>query len=305
MFILGVTLSASNLCSDLASTAEALAVQRRLAAAPSDLSIREADAWQAAVACDARKEFLFNAGVAQQRVGRLDAALASYTRVLNAAGREMRGATSSNAAPRDRAVESKAAAMWKHTAFNRGLVLRKLSKYAAAVKSYDLALAVDPAIFDAWHNRGAALVLLHGEEQRADRGAARLEQALQSFKKATALNPAASASWSAMADIATRLGRIDTAVEALDGAYGALATYEDRRSHQAAQLLRKRGSALALLNRTEEAVQSFDAALACDGGERDAVTWMQRAETQRVAGRLAEATLSMRRTCFLDDGSIF
>ena len=254
---------------------------------------READAWALVIACDSSDpDTNFAAGVAFQRVGRLNASLTAYTAVLNAASRAMQAGKGPG---NDKSAEVRAIAMWKHTAFNRGIVLRRMDRYAEAIKSYDLALAVDATIFDAWHNRGAALVLLHDAGSGASVGSALLAKALESFRRATALNGASTKSWEAQASAATRIGDISAAVEAYDGGFAALAALEEQRSAAAAGLLRRRGVALAMLNRTDEALESFDAALRCEGAEHDADTWMQKSEALRLAQRRAEATAAMRR----------
>ena len=282
-------------CADLRARAEDLRVERRLLRgdAAQAAAQQEADAWALAIECDpSDADTSFAAGVAFQRVGRLNASLAAYTSVLNAASRAMQAGRG----PRDdKSAEERAMALWKHTAFNRGIVLRRMDRFADAVKSYDLALAVDATIFDAWHNRGAALVLQHDAGSGASVGSALLTQALQSFQRATALNTKSSKSWEAQASAATRVGHISAAVEAYGGALAALASPKERRSVAAARLLRCRGVALAMLNRTDEAVESFDSALRCEGAERDADTWMQRSEALRIAQRREEATASMRR----------
>lgn len=146
---------------------------------------------------------------------------------------------------------------------NSGDVLRATGRNEEAVYCYDRALDIAPTLADALHNRALAL---------ADLG--RLEDAIESYDRALAAAPDLA---SALIGKGLVLSRLDRQAEALDCFDLALAVVPDsaeakalradvlemlRESRSKAEVHFLRGDTFRLLERWQEAVAAYDAALA-------------------------------------------
>jgi glycosyltransferase involved in cell wall biosynthesis/Tfp pilus assembly protein PilF len=193
----------------------------------------------------------------QSRLGKPDAALASY----------------------DRAAELRPD--HAEVLFSRGVVLQQLSRFDEALASYDRLVAVRPDHADALYNRG---VVLH----QLDRD----EEALATYDRAIAVRPGHAGALSNRGNILHRLRRFAAAVASFDGAIAvqpddaealsnrgvslhALKRYEEAVASfdraiavkpDYAAAFHKRAVALQQLRRFEEAVASYEQALLLRSG---------------------------------------
>jgi protein O-GlcNAc transferase len=150
-----------------------------------------------------------------------------------------------------------------------------------ALAHYDAALAANPAMAEAWNNRGSLLW-----------GQGRLEAALESYDRALALLPQVAGLWQNRANLLDQMMRFAEAVESYDRLL-ALVPGEARAWAGRAGGLRRLGA--------------FDAALeSCDRGltmaPGDPVLWNNRAIILRDLGRIDEALQSYDRALASDPG---
>ena len=148
---------------------------------------------------------------------------------------------------------------------NRGSLLWGLGRLDAALESYDRALALMPQVAGLWQNRASLLDQLM-----------RFAEALESYDRLLALVPGEARAWAGRAGALRRLGRFDTALESYDRALSL--TPADAVSWN------NRAIILRDLGRIDEALQSYDRALASDPGYAEAlfnratVKWVERAQ---------------------------
>jgi len=159
---------------------------------------------------------------------------------------------------------------------NLGAALQDLGDTGAALDSYDSALRLDPRYPLAWDNRGNTL-----------RRLGRLPEALHSYEQALALAPNADA-WCHHAIALHDLGRHADAIVSAERALRARPGYAD-----ASLAL---GNALQGLERFDEALAAYDAALA---GTARADIWCARGSALKKAGELAAALASYERALAL------
>ena len=124
-----------------------------------------------------------NLGLAQARLGRLDAAMASYDRAIGL-----------NPDYADAYI-------------NRGDLLMTLRRHEAALVSYDKAIALKPIVPETYNNRGVALLEL-----------GRYAEALQSCDAAVAQRPNFAEAHKNRGNALKRLGRYEAAVRSYDQA---------------------------------------------------------------------------------------
>ena len=261
-------LNLGNALSELGRDAEAAAAFERAVALKADLapawhahgrmqlrlkdfSAAERSLAQAARLLPASGSVHSDLGLALERLGRQDEALARFERatVLSpglAEAHHNRGVLQAAAgAPEealrslDRALELQPRQAALHA--NRGNVLADLGRTAEALASYDLALALERHNASVLRSRGNLLL----REQP--------EKALASFDAALELEPE---DFTAHAQRGVALTLLERPAEALVSFDRALALEPD-----SAPVLNGRGVALSNLGRTEEAVESFHAAL--------------------------------------------
>ncbi|HKQ09737.1 MAG TPA: tetratricopeptide repeat protein [Rhizomicrobium sp.] len=188
-------------------------------------------------------QLLQQAGAALQQ-GRLGEAESLCARVLQAA-------------PQDAAAQ-----------YQMALVKAALQRTDEALAHYDAALAANPAMVEAWNNRGSLLW---------DRG--RLEAALESYDRAIVLRPDVPGLWQNRAHLLVQMMRFAEAV----GSFDRLLTL----SPGNAKAWAGRGSALRWLRHYDGALASYDRALAIS--PRDCVTLNNRAIVLCDLGRIEEA----------------
>ncbi len=221
---------------------------------------------------------LYLLALAQARLGKLDAALGSYDRLLNV---------------RPDFAEAH---------LNRGNVLEALDRHADAIASYDGAIALRPDFARALHRRGGALQQLNRHDEalasydRAihlrpdftvahfDRGNALLalkrhDEALNSYDCALVQRP----------DFAKAHSNRGNALHALNRHNEALASFDRALalSPDLAEAHYNRGSVLLALNRHDEALDSFDRALAVSPNFAEALS--NRANALQKLKRFADA----------------
>ena len=196
---------------------------------------------------------LYLLAIVQSRLGKNDAALASYDRALalrpgSAAALSNRGTVlrelrryGEALASYDRALLARPDYAEAHS--NRGHLLQTLRRYAEALASYDRALGLQPNYAVAHYNRGLAL---------QDLG--RYDEALASYDRALALRPGFAGALSNRGNVLQKLKRFAEAVASYDRAV-------DLRPDFAAAFS-NRGAALQELKRYDEALASYDRAIA-------------------------------------------
>ncbi len=184
---------------------------------------------------------------------------------------------------------------------NLGRILDDSGDHNAAIECYDIALKIEPADLMAWSNRGNSL-----------RGLEQFQEALDSFEKALELDPS---------DFVAVIGRGACLIECgqpEDGLSALVAAVEETQhpmamfefgtalaklgqhekavvmydtlldnSFETAEIWNNRGECLAKLNKTDEALSSFDSALEHDESYSPAL--FGKARVLVIAERLAEA----------------
>ena len=135
---------------------------------------------------------------------------------------------------------------------NKGIALIGLHHCEGALQAFNRALAIDSGNAVAWSNKGLAL-----------NGVKRHEEALQAYDYALAIDPNSATIWSGRGSVLDRLKSYEEALEA----YGkSLAIDPNNATTWSLQ-----GTALDNLNRKEEAIQAYDRALAIE--PNDAALW--------------------------------
>lgn len=160
---------------------------------------------------------------------------------------------------------------------NLGLALHGNGRHQLALDSYARALALNPRHPDALNNRG-----------NVHRDLNRLEQALADYDSALALRPRFALALAARADVLNRLGRTHDALEAIDRALALQATPE---------LHNARGAILQTLQRRDDALLCFEAALRCDPTHLAA--WNHKAGALYLMGRRDDALAALEHAAAL------
>jgi tetratricopeptide (TPR) repeat protein len=163
--------------------------------------------------------------------------------------------------------------------YNKGATLDLLSRHGEALTSYDRALALKPDIAPAWNNRGSVLLSL-----------GRAEEAVGSYDCAIALSPSYAEAFGNRAAALTQLGRHSEALTSANAAIelqAATATFHDHR-----------GTALANLHRPAEALTSYDQAIALQPDFAGA--YSNRASVLLNLNRPEEAIASCDRALVID-----
>ncbi|HXW26912.1 MAG TPA: tetratricopeptide repeat protein [Xanthobacteraceae bacterium] len=155
-----------------------------------------------------------------------------------------------------------------------GLALARLGQDAAALRSFDDAVACQPDFAEAHGNRANALA-----------GLGRLSEALASYDRAVGLRPDSCEDWCNRGSVLLQLDRPAEAIESYDRALLAKPDFVD------AHL--QRGVALALVGRHQEALASYDKALEIAPAHADALN--NRGNTLRKLARHDEALESFDR----------
>jgi tetratricopeptide (TPR) repeat protein len=226
--------------------------------------------------------------IAQSRLGRTTAALASYDRALavrpnSAEALCNRGIALRGLGRLEEALAALDSALVVQpdsalTLSNRGVVLHELKRYEEAVASYERALMAQPDHIEALSNRGNSLQALN-----------RYGEALASYDKALALRP----------DYAVVLANRGNALCVMQRFEEALANYDRALALQTnnPETSFNRGNALYEMERFEEAVASYDRALAMRPHYAEALT--NRGNALHKLGRLAAALASYDRALAL------
>ena len=164
-----------------------------------------------------------------------------------------------------------------------GLVQAALGDPAAALASYDEALALEPGWAETHCRRGDVL-----------RGVGRADEAVAAYDRALAASPA----------FAQALNNRGLALMALDRPDEALASYDRALAARPDHVLAhcNRGRALHALGRTEQALQSYERALELDGGCLEALN--NRGVALQGLGRLGEALESFEAALGLRPGYV-
>ncbi len=194
-------------------------------------------------------------GHAFARLGRLEAALASYDLALalkpSAADiHNERGNVLRRMGRHDSAVTSYATviALAPHLPapyYNHGLALHDLKQYDAALAGFDQAIAINPRYADALYARANLL-----KDMR------QLHAAVASYDRAIAAKPDHAAAYVNRGNVETELERFDAALASYDASIAIAPDSAEAHSN--------RGSLLGTLGRHHEALASFDRALAID-----------------------------------------
>lgn len=190
--------------------------------------------------------------VAQSRMGKRDAALASYNRALavqpdNASALTNRGAALHELKRFDEALASYDHALaaqpdYAEAFYNRGITLKELKRFEEALASYDRAVSLRPDYYEALYNRGNVLQELK-----------RFEEALASYDNALKVRPGNVAALINRGNSLRDLKRFEEALASNNRALAARPDY--------AVALSARGVTLAEMKRFEEALASYDRAV--------------------------------------------
>jgi tetratricopeptide (TPR) repeat protein len=222
--------------------------------------------------------------IVQSRLGKKEAALASYNRALKVRPDSLealnnRGLTLHNLKRFEQALASYDQALKLRPDFdealtNRGNTLQELKRFEQALASYDRALKLRPEHTKALSNRGLTLHELK-----------RFEEALASYDRALAMQP----------DFAEALNNRGLTLHQLKRFEDALANYDHalrvRPDH--AEMLSNRGNTLKELKRFEEALASYDRALKVRPDYAEAL--FNRGNTLKELKRFEEALASYDR----------
>jgi tetratricopeptide (TPR) repeat protein len=196
---------------------------------------------------------LYVLAVVQLHLGKADAALAKFDRVLtlkpgHAMAHYNRGSALQDlkryeeaVASYDRAIDLRPDYVAAYS--NRGIALQKLKRFKEALASFDRALALRPDFSVVHYNRGNTLQKLK-----------RSEEALASFDRAINLRPDFARAHFSRANALQELNRYEEALASFDRAIDLRPTFAMAHSD--------RGTNLHALKRYEEAVASYDRAIA-------------------------------------------
>jgi tetratricopeptide (TPR) repeat protein len=229
-----------------------------------------------------------NLGLALERQGKLEEALASHNSALklkpdHAEALNNRGNVLKSLGRIDEALASYDKALAFHpnyaeARYNRGNALRELGRFDEALACYDKAVALNPKYAMAFNSRGMVLRDLN-----------RFEDALVSYDAALALNPD-------FVEVHNNRGVILAEVERYDE---ALSSYDRALSlnPNLAATLANRGHLLQELGRADEALADYDKAIAIDPNYVDAVNG--RGSTLQKLGRFDEAEKMLRHAILL------
>jgi tetratricopeptide (TPR) repeat protein len=197
-------------------------------------------------------EALHLLAVVQTKLGKKDAALATYDRAITlrpdtAEALYNRGNTLRDLKRLEEALASYDRALalrpdFTEALYNRGNTLKDLKRFEEALESYDRALALRPDFAHAFSNRGNTL-----------RELKRFGEALESYDCALALRPNYAEALSNRGNTLRELGRFEEALASYDRALTLRPDY--------AEALSNRGNTLRELKRFEEALASLDRAL--------------------------------------------
>ena len=190
--------------------------------------------------------------IVQSRLGKNDAALASYDRAIAlrldlAVAHYNRGATLQELKRYDEALASYDRALAARPDFavalsNRGNVLQELGRYDEALASFDRALALRPDFAVALYNRGNVLQNLE-----------HYNEALASYDRALAVRPDFPEALSNRGKVLQKLKRFEEAVASYDPALALRPDFVEAYSD--------RGTAFHALKRYDEALASYGRAL--------------------------------------------
>lgn len=125
---------------------------------------------------------------------------------------------------------------------NRGIALKELGQWDAALVSYERAIALDAGNADTYFNRGIVLKILR-----------RHSEAVASYDQAIRINPNYAAAYCNRGNALKEAGQLEAAVLSYDSAIKIQPNYAEAYSN--------RGSVLRALSRFEEAIASYDRAI--------------------------------------------
>ena len=163
--------------------------------------------------------------------------------------------------------------------FNRGLALKELRQWEAAIASYDHALALNPEYAEAWLNRGLAC-----------QGLKQLAVSVESYDRAIALKPDYAEAWSNRGVALGELGELEQAAESYRRAIAIRADY--------AEVWFNLGVALGELGELEAAAESYGRAIAIRPEFAEA--WFNRGNMLRELKQMEPAAESFGRALVLN-----
>ncbi|MBH8566327.1 tetratricopeptide repeat protein [Nostoc sp. CENA67] len=163
--------------------------------------------------------------------------------------------------------------------YTKGLLQKKNGEIAAAIASFDQAIAINPKEADIWLEHGRSLSLLE-----------KPEQAIISYEFAVKLSPNYSLALASQSTALNKLGKYKEAQTASEQALQGDNRWGDT---SAALAWEQRGIALAGQGNYEESIASLDRAIALN--PKYATAWNNRAATQWYLGRYSEAIASSDR----------
>jgi predicted O-linked N-acetylglucosamine transferase (SPINDLY family) len=270
-------------------------------------------------------EAWYQSGSAAQAEGRLEEAVACFTRALAlnsghfpalfARGVALHGLRRFDEAAGSYDLAARIAARSPELYVNRGIMWLDAGKFDAALADFDRALALNRDFPEAQINRGNALKALgrldealaaydrllvthprfagaHNSRGNVLQDLGRLDEALAAYHRALQLEPGFADAWNNRGDVLQRLRRFEEAIEAYDRLLALAPGFAP--GHKG------RGMALQALMRPADALAAFDRAVALRPGYGEA--WSHRGGALLDLKRYAAAVDSYDRALALDAG---
>jgi len=134
---------------------------------------------------------------------------------------------------------------------NRGVAYAKLNKYEQAIKDYDRAIELNPALAEVYNNRGITYAELN-----------KYDQAIEDYDKAIELNPNYADAYNNRGITYTKLNKYEQAIEDYNRAIEL--------KPNLAEVYNNRGVAYAKLNKYERAIKDYGKAIELNPNYADA-----------------------------------
>jgi len=151
---------------------------------------------------------------------------------------------------------------------NKGLALDTLGKYQEAIKCYDKALEINPALTDVWSNKGNTFKNL-----------GKTREAIGCYDKALEINPRNVEAWCNKGIALGTLGKYQEAIKCYDTALEINPRHTDVWSNK--------GNALAKLGNFQDAIECSNHALQIN--PRNDVAWYNKGRALSIFGKYQEA----------------
>jgi protein O-GlcNAc transferase len=218
----------------------------------------------------------FQLGKLLSRIGRLEEALRSYDRAINAGralleARRRRNGAHGRLRPTAASHANELKVHLGRSYLEQGVILHRLLRAEDALASYNQAIKLQPDLGEAHFGRGNVLADLK-----------RLDESLESYDQAIAFDPSVAAAYYNRGNVRRARGRLVEALADYDKAIELKADY--------GRAYNNRGTTQLALGRLRDALLSFDRAIELEPGLAEA--FYNRANVLREDFRLEEALAS-------------